>query len=79
MGRSPSHHNHQYINDLPKRRARESNPQPHTGQLISNQPPHQFGYPPGNAAKSFLEKYLDKFFGAIRWSKNGRLAVVPKD
>ncbi len=32
-----------------KRRARDSNPQPHKGQLISNQPPHQFGYPPGTS------------------------------
>ena len=32
---------------LDKRRARDSNPQPLAGQLISNQPPHQFGYPPG--------------------------------
>ena len=30
-----------------QRRARDSNPQRINPQLISNQPPHQFGYPPG--------------------------------
>ena len=44
-----------------KRRARESNPQPHTGQLISNQPPHQFGYPPDVAAKHFFLLLYDNF------------------
>ena len=44
-----------------KRRARESNPQPHTGQLISNQPPHQFGYPPDVAAKHFVLLLYDNF------------------
>ncbi len=38
--------------NLKKRRARDSNPQPVNRQLISNQPPHQFGYPPTGREKS---------------------------
>ena len=41
-----------------KRRARDSNPQPVNRQLISNQPPHQFGYPPVAASHRWLATWL---------------------
>src|SRR6056300_1129948 len=41
-----------------QRRARDSNPQPLAGQLISNQPPHQFGYPPGLILFSSDEQFV---------------------
>ena len=44
-----------------QRRARDSNPQPLAGQLISNQPPHQFGYPPGQVLFSSGDPFVKPF------------------